>query len=327
VYVDDRTLVEVIEDPMHLRRGDHCLTVLNTVRTLSTTLDYMHSLLGKLRLGTVFHHFVVLDDVASVDTCGVPRTSDGRPVGILEYSNTIQGFLDEAKEVGILANFFKKANCQRVPLAEYGDMPHLLRAVERVPLTEARRDEIVQKAYSLINFPPNYHVFWANCEHTTNLICNLEASEIWHSPQVSYVFENLVRYVVHGVGLIVLGVSENMTLFHAFTSLPVAVQAVRSHVKTRKSLRQHKLKSHIKQKIESENFYRHLLVAVKTLVLFQLIGEFSLASRALRDPLLFHLVAVAVCKVYYLVDGFFSLCLLLCRSLANKVRFSFFFCV
>jgi hypothetical protein len=327
LYVDDSTVLEVVSEISSLQRGDHCLTVLNAVRTLSPTVDWLHSVTGKFRLGGVYHHFVLLDDVDHVDEFGVPRTRQKKAVGILEYSNTIQGFLDEAEQIGIFANLFKKANCQKVPLAEYGDMPHLLKVVEKNKLTSEQRDIIVKKAHTLINFHPPYHVLLANCEHTTNLVCTISDKHGWTSPQVTYVAENLLRYVLHGIGLVGLAVWESLIVFHMFTSVPVVVQAGRAHLKTRRSLEEHKMNKTLKLKqrktLEIENYYRHILVCIKSIAIFHFMADIVTKQDAvfsLKDPLLFHVLALLLCKIYWLTDVLFTFFWITMKTSVTSLR-------
>ena len=58
---------------------------------------------------------------------------------IMEYSNTVEGFVEELRvKSGAWRSFPKvlldctltKARCDRVPLADYGDMPHIFRMEE-----------------------------------------------------------------------------------------------------------------------------------------------------------------------------------------------------
>ncbi len=287
LYVDDRTVVELVDDVCSLRRGDHCITVLNAFRTLYPWLDYWHSLLGKWHLATLFHHFVVLDDVAYLDAHGVPRSRSQEPVGILEYSNTIESFVDESKEVGLLRNFLTKAKCQRVPLAEYGDMPHVLRLVENSRLSEEERDQVVNRAKALIKEHPEYNMFSANCEHTSNFISKQGK---FHSPQVSYVFINLLRYIIHIIGVLLLNSNRlsSLTDFHLCTSLPVLIQSALSLAAIDA---QHPLRQEVR--------IRTFVVPVKCIVIFHLLGTQYFHSTTIA--------AAIVCKVYYAADVLFTL--------------------
>jgi hypothetical protein len=205
LYVDDKSQMELVSDVRTLRRGDHCVIVLNVFRTINPTLDYLHSWLSGYGYFRMFHHFLVLDDVAEIDSHGVPRNENGIAVEILEYSNTASQFLEEASKRGFIANLLDKAKCRRVALIDYGDNQYFYRFHDP-QLTPEKREVIVERALKFMESQPRYHVLFQNCEHTTNLITMKGNHE--RSALVEYVFSSMYRYVVH-----ILVTVAGMTLF------------------------------------------------------------------------------------------------------------------
>ena len=206
LYVDDKSPIELVSDVRKLRRGDHCVIVLNLFRTINPKLDYLHSWLSGYGYFRMFHHFLVLDDVAEIDAHGVPRNEAGVVVEILEYSNTASRFLAEASKKGLIANLLDKAECRRVALIDYGDNQYFYRFHEP-DLTPAKREVIVARALDFMKTQPRYHVLFQNCEHTTNLI-TMKGNHR-RSALVEYVFSSLWRHLLHAlitlVGLVVTG--------------------------------------------------------------------------------------------------------------------------
>ncbi|CAJ1435066.1 unnamed protein product, partial [Effrenium voratum] len=209
IYVDQKSVFREIASVTQLRRGDHCMITLNVLRCLSPWIDYLVSLMGSLELSHLYHHFVILEDVDHVDQFGVPRTKQGAIVHIMEYSNTVEGFIEEVrvKSFGewlalpkvFLDCILQKARCGRVPLADYGDMPHIFRMEER--LTEQQRERIVHDAEQFIANPQAYNILWSNCEHTTNLV---SGKQQFTSPEVHFFLWSICRYFLTFFGLATL---------------------------------------------------------------------------------------------------------------------------
>jgi len=182
------------------------MITLNVLRCLSPSVDYMVSLMGSLELFHLYHHFTILEDVAFVDECGVPRTKEGEIATIMEYSNTIPEFYEEVrvKSFGSWTSFpsvlvkqlLQKAQCHRVPLADYGDMPHIFRMEEK--LSEEERERIVADAERLLANAPKYNIIWANCEHTTNMV---SSKQQFTSPEVHFFIWSVCRYILTILGL------------------------------------------------------------------------------------------------------------------------------
>jgi len=211
IYVDQKSVFREIASVTQLRQGDHCMITLNVLRCLSPWVDYLVSLMGSLELFHLYHHFVILDDVSHVDEFGVPRTKQDEIVNIMEYSNTMEGFVEEVrvKTFGawlslpkvILQTLLNKAHCHKVPLADYGDMPHIFRMEEK--LSSDDRERIVRDAEQLIDKQIHYNIFWANCEHTTNLV---SGKQEYTSPEVHFFIWSVVRYILTLLGLATLHV-------------------------------------------------------------------------------------------------------------------------
>jgi len=206
IYVDQKSLFREISTVKNLRRGDHCMITLNVLRCLSPRLDYLVSLMGSLEIFHLYQHFIILEDVDTVDEFGVPRTKSGEIVTIMEYSNTIPEFYEEARVNShgkwfnlpfvAVRQLFTKARCHRVPLADYGDMPHIFRVEEK--LSDEERSRIVADAERLLVDHPKYNVIWANCEHTVNMV---SAKQTFTSPEVHFMIWSLCRYLLTFLGL------------------------------------------------------------------------------------------------------------------------------
>ena len=100
LYMDGKTIIREVFDLSSMRRGDHCLIALNLFQSMSKHLDALVSLLGSWELISLYHHFIVMDDVCSVDLNGVPLRADGRPVTIGEFSNTVPAGIKGAVNLG-----------------------------------------------------------------------------------------------------------------------------------------------------------------------------------------------------------------------------------
>jgi len=115
IYVDQLTIIREVSHVTDLRRGDHCMITLNILRCVSPTLDYFVSLLGSLEMFNLYHHFIIMDDVVSVDKNGVPLTADGKIATILEFQHltrvlgggesTQLGLLDHVSYLSVQAAF------------------------------------------------------------------------------------------------------------------------------------------------------------------------------------------------------------------------------
>eukprot|EP00913_Durusdinium_trenchii_P008521 g8002.t1 len=126
IYVDQKSVFREIASVTQLRRGDHCMITLNVLRCLSPNIDYFVSLMGSLELFHLYHHFVILDDVSHVDEFGVPRTKQDWDELRVKSFGAWHSFPKILFDCTL-----KKARCDRVPLADYGDMPHIFRMEER----------------------------------------------------------------------------------------------------------------------------------------------------------------------------------------------------
>lgn len=272
IYVDQRTVFREIASVTQLRRGDHCMITLNVLRCLSPWIDYCVSLMGSLELSHLYHHFIILHDVNHVDEFGVPRTREDNIVQIMEYSNTVEGFYEELRVKSSWHSFprvlmdctMRKARCDRVPLADYGDMPHIFRMEER--LTEEQRERIVHDAEKLIENPRAYNVFCANCEHTTNMV---SGKQQFTSPEVHFFIWSLCRYGLTLLGLAMLHVVTMqcysryclqyplwaLAAYYTCTALPVLAQIVVQYGRLAKTVY-----NGWKESLMSRNDVYHLLL-------------------------------------------------------------------
>jgi len=129
VYVDQLTIIREVSHVTDLRHGDHCLITLNCLRCVNPKIDYFVSLLGSLEIVNWYHHFIIMDDVVSVDTNGLPLTHDGKLATICEYANTLPEILEEVRVASrgswtliplqAFKSFMWKAKCRRGALADY----------------------------------------------------------------------------------------------------------------------------------------------------------------------------------------------------------------
>ena len=238
IYVDGRTPIELVSDLRKLRKGDHCVIVLNVFRTINPTLDLVHSWLSGYGYFKMFHHFLVLDDVVNIDECGVPRNEDGIAVEILEYSNTASQFLDEAAERGFIASLLDKAKCRRVALVDYGDNKYFYRFKDNVDddvQDSKRRDLVIQRAMDFIRSQPRYHVISHNCEHATNRITMKHPKR---SDLVEYVFRNAWRHLFHYLTVfLVMCIGNSSALLSDYPLVPQIANSVHIFLMIREIVR------------------------------------------------------------------------------------------
>lgn len=214
LYMDYSRLMREVQDISTLRRGDHCVIAVKVSRVLSPSFDRFTSFASRYGFCVVYHHFVVLDDVAYLDEAGVPRTSAGGAVCILEYTNTVPEVLNTVavKSEGstlqvplVVARFllFDKGQCQSMALADYGDMPCIFLLLQR--LDEGDRDKIVSRAHEMRHNHQRYNVFFNNCEHCVNSVCIGEST----SPEVGVVLRNMLLLSLRLLALVGLVAGES----------------------------------------------------------------------------------------------------------------------
>uniref|UniRef100_A0A7S2QFS0 LRAT domain-containing protein n=1 Tax=Zooxanthella nutricula TaxID=1333877 RepID=A0A7S2QFS0_9DINO len=258
LYVDNKTIIREVADVCELRKGDHCMIAINLVRCLSPMLDYLVSCMGSIELIYFYHHFIMVDDVASVDEQGVPRTQSGDLAELVEYANTIPEALVEVQErssgswwrwpMAAARFLLDKSRCQRSTLADYGDTKHLYRVVE--PMTPEDRARIVDEAMRIVDSAETYNVLWNNCEHLSNHISRGNFT----SPNMHFGVWSICRALLFLLGYICLHtlggacydrfcVSKPLgaiIAYHVFATAPVVLQAlVTFAVGTRSVWRQH----------------------------------------------------------------------------------------
>eukprot|EP00929_Paragymnodinium_shiwhaense_P056554 TRINITY_DN28305_c0_g1_i1.p1 TRINITY_DN28305_c0_g1~~TRINITY_DN28305_c0_g1_i1.p1 ORF type:complete len:417 (+),score=76.67 TRINITY_DN28305_c0_g1_i1:217-1467(+) len=325
VFVDNRTLLREVTDVSELRRGDHLVSSLNVIRCLSPMVDRFWSLLGSIEFTYLYHHLIVMDDVASIDEHGVPRNRCGQPVDIIEYSNTLPESLAEIQHLAgssllrfpraVLDFTFNKAKCQRCPLAAYGDSPHLCLVVE--DLDEAARDHVCKKAMNMVKDHGTYHVLFNNCEHNTNMIYKGRH----RSPNLHFIIWTGLRTIMCILGLIFLAVfavscssrvpatppSWASTAFYVLAVLPAAVQAVVGFCQVVESVCRHRrrglIDNHDYCHLVTKEFARMLVGGGGAVVLMAQMPRLVLFA---EDHLA---VACAVCLLApMMLDLFFNFC-------------------
>jgi len=257
MYVDGYTIIREVADLHSLRKGDHCLVGLPhaVFRTLSPTLDMINAYATSWEAYPVasFHHFVLLDAVASVSSDG-PLTEDGRPVRIAEYSDTIvNGWRRVIADGwrGCWRNWCllvaQPAKFHTPLLKEY--LPHFHRAsptpTSSCPgllvvvrnLSDEQRRETCDAAMALLEKDGEpgggYRFFTSNCEHVAFM---LSTTRRWISPQVPHMLWILFRWAIQLVGLFCLYLLTIVpsqcerahfviaTGYHLFATVPVSLQ-------------------------------------------------------------------------------------------------------
>jgi hypothetical protein len=223
LYVDLETLVEPVCHLTSLRRGDHCLVGLNPVRKVSKSLDSAFVWLSTWEIWPLFHHFVMYDDVTSVDADGIPRRADGEPALICEYSNTPAAAFSQVREHGVSHLWRNLAPFKQLPLHDYQDSRHahgLLRIVRNYD--EPERAAIINRLEELLHRYESYSLWFRNCEHAAfattlsrinssdRLVLRERSDEhlrppdsslsTWVSLQVPHVLFTLARFKLQLVG-------------------------------------------------------------------------------------------------------------------------------
>jgi len=213
LYVDGCDFMREIKDLTSLRRGDHCVIAVKTVRAISPSFDRFTSWLSRYGFCCVYHHFVLLDNVASLDAAGVPRTKDGGLVGVLEYTNTAR---EATQMVRVMSKFslaytvptalrflaFHKGQCHVMPLTDYGDMPCFFKLLRN--WDEGKREEIALNAEQITKTKQPYNAVMNNCEHCINQVCLGSPT----SPQVPMVMRNVFRVLTRIAALKVVASSS-----------------------------------------------------------------------------------------------------------------------
>jgi len=274
------------------------MITLNILRCVSPTLDYFVSLLGSLEMFNLYHHFIIMDDVVSVDKNGVPLTADGKIATILEYSNTLPEFWEEARvhslgswimfPISACKLLLRKAKCHRVALADYGDMPHIFRVEEK--LSDEDRSRIVSDAEKLLIDHPRYNILLANCDHTTNMV---SGKRQFTSPEVHFMLWNVMRYSLTLIGLVLLHVllvgcykkaciehpMWALCAYYTFTAVPVMLQSLISYGRMAWTLRC----NYIENMLSRDDLY-HLLL--KELFRVIVVGGFAVCVMTLMPFIL-----------------------------------------
>jgi len=198
LYLDGTTIIREVRDLSTLRRGDHCLIALNVFQSMSKWLDVFVGWLASWELFQLYHHFIILDDVGGIKD-GIPVRSDGIPVTIGEFSDTIPRAYDRVLKVGVLPVILHKCTFHDRQLADYVqrdsnkirmEHTHIFRVVEDI--TSAERERICKDALDMMSKAPEYNAFFQNCEHMINGVKSGKQA----SYQVVEVFGNVFRFIL-----------------------------------------------------------------------------------------------------------------------------------
>jgi hypothetical protein len=267
LYVDDWTVLREVVNPYTLRAGDHCIVSVNVLHKLWKWSDMLCSALTSWEVlpFRLFHHFVVLDDVASIGANGVPLRADGTPVRIAEFSDSFVNAMRRLTMEGyslaaLLRNMYRvltnPARFHTPPLADYVHRRQPGRCgifVVAQQLSEEQRRRTVENALTLArsNEAPVYCVFSSNCEH---LAWQLDASSSYKgrfvSPQVAHNMWKAFRLSLCLVAVVCLGVLASLpadrplshaafaTLYHLFATVPMGAQVQACLVRTAVNLTQ-----------------------------------------------------------------------------------------
>lgn len=248
MYVDGKTIIREVNDMQALRKGDHCLVGMKTVRCLSPYVDRLFSWLCSYELHNLYHHFMLVDDVATVDSQGIPRTTTGSMVRVLEYTSTIPESLEMVcasnKGGGCLQvpgacvrMLLDKGQCKLVPMVEYGDMPNIFIVMEESPTME-ERDRMVENAHKLAEHNEPYHMLLNNCEH-----CIFQARKGQHlSLEVHLVVRCCLFFFARCLGVLclVLAIEQKAPLsaYHVLAAGSICVHAMQLFWKIAQSVQQ-----------------------------------------------------------------------------------------
>jgi hypothetical protein len=229
-----------VMDFTSLRRGDHCMAAVKTLRAIWPGLDRITGILSRFEFWYVYHHFVILDDVQSVDDDGVPRTASGDLVRIMEFTNTcreyIKGVWVDVEDrvlcwpAAAARKFMSKASCLNVALAEYGDMPCIFIQVARQASIQ-ERDEIMERVHWLTENHRPYHMMFYNCEHAVNQVITGRPE----SPEVQVVLQDVALLLLRCGALASLAMRPGATAgggaalvaYHIFGAGAIALRSLR----------------------------------------------------------------------------------------------------
>lgn len=248
LYIDGYTIMTEVADISKLQEGDHCVVGLPhaVFRGLSPMIDSLCASVTSWDAQPIpaFHHFIILDTVASVGAYG-PLSVEGAPVRVAEYSETLRGswrrfVADGYNPQHLLANIVSiaqsPASFHASALKEYlPSFPRIggVMVVSR-ERTASQRRETRDAALALLQSEaqPEYRLFSSNCEHAAfSLDSTLPR---WVSPQVPYLLWGLFRYSLQLVGIAFLHVFAVVppsyvrirllleSLYHFFSTVPLA---------------------------------------------------------------------------------------------------------
>eukprot|EP00968_Pinguiococcus_pyrenoidosus_P013777 scaffold1247_cov251-Pinguiococcus_pyrenoidosus.AAC.13 len=161
--------------------------------------------LGSWEVLRCYHHFVVVDDVCSIDKKGKPLREDGAPAMICEYSNTPAGAVHSLFKRGLMETLRDVAAFHKLELHDYTTAS--MNGVFRVKksLTNEDRDRIVADCQALTaNYAP-YDLLFTNCESAAFFLSRSgKASGRFVSPQIPWALWSILRVTFAAAGSLTL---------------------------------------------------------------------------------------------------------------------------
>ena len=246
IYIDGETIVEEIRDLKVLRKGDHCLVGLNAARRMSPWFDWICWRLAQWDVLRLYHHFVMVDDVAAINKEGsLPLAANGEPAMLCEFSNTparaARIFWHQTCNMKLLegmgsATWLLMAPFQKLPLGDYtstAGIKGIFRVRQNPPLTDEQREMICADAEKLLHSYGPYNLLWRNCESAAFALS--PHSRRWVSPEVPMALWNVFRFGLTAIGALCIRQIPSASpsrarwltfLFHSFVTSPTTLQSL-----------------------------------------------------------------------------------------------------
>jgi len=245
LYIDDCTVMEEVTDLTTLRKGDHCIVGLNPIRKMCGCCDGLVFRLASWEILRLYHHFIMFEDVKTVDRNGMPLNADAKAARICEYSNTLPKAYREVRIGGLYNFIYNMAPFHKLALYDYLEgrsAVGIYRIVEEI--SQEERDRIVSEAEELMTTYRPYDLFFRNCEHAAFGL-KFGGKKRWVSPQIPWVIYNLLRWCVQLIGCFFLYWLANLRHLHTWplratlivfaynmvSTVPVALQILVSLVR------------------------------------------------------------------------------------------------
>ena len=231
-----------------MRQGDHCVVGVNLLHKLWRWSDATCNMLTSWGVVTFYHHFVLVDSVASISETGEPLRWDGKPCRVAEFSDTVAGAWstiarDGYRPLTLLRHAFTylraPAKLHLPPLNDYLPLDGRGVFVVAQQLTTEQRRQTADAALALVaatpESKPSYQLFKSNCEHVAWMLD--PTLRRWVSPQVPHNLWILFRLLLQTISLgwlVVLHVADHQrtwvhalaaSAYHLLSTVPVGTQA------------------------------------------------------------------------------------------------------